>query len=181
MVGEVLEIVNPVSRERIVIRDRVVGAAPLRWELYLEPGGRVPSSHAHPRQRESFTVLAGSMRFTVGGRRRTVSAGEQITVEPGTVHAFANPGGDTAHVLVETFPALDMVALLEAAAALAGEQQAIARPYPRLVDLALFMREFDQEVRAPALPALVRVAMRAFAALARWTGRDRRYRRLRSR
>ena len=39
----------------------------LDWELVLAPGGRVPSSHAHPRQEESFTVLAGRMRFRVGG------------------------------------------------------------------------------------------------------------------
>lgn len=174
-----MEIVNPLSGERIVIREPAAGEVPLTWELFLEPGGRVPSSHAHPRQRERFTVLAGSMRFTVAGRRRTVSAGQQVTVEPGTVHAFANRGEDTAHVLVETSPALDMVALLQTAAALAGEQRAAARSYPRLVDLALFMREFDREVRAPAFAALVRVAMRTVAGLARRTGRDRRYRRLR--
>lgn len=175
------EIVNPLSGERIVIQDRVAGEAPLTWDLYLEPGGRVPSSHAHPRQRESFTVLAGSMRFTISGRRRTVAVGERITVEPGVVHAFANAGRDTAHVLVETSPALEMAALLEAAAELAKEQQAAARAYPRLVDLALFMGEFDQEVRAPVLPALARLSMRAVAASARWTGRDGRYRRLRQR
>ena len=53
---------------------------------------------------------------------------------------------------------------------------------PRPLDLALFMGDFDREVRAPYLPApLVRAALRPLRVLARFLGRDTRYRRRRRR
>ncbi|ASW56794.1 cupin domain-containing protein [Plantactinospora sp. KBS50] len=173
---------NPLSGERIVIRTGAseTGGELLAWELLLAPGGRVPSSHAHPEQEERFTILAGRMRFRVGGRRTIAEVGRTVVVPPGTVHSFANAGPEPTHVLVETRPALDMQALLETAAAMAREQQAAARPFPRLLDLMLFMRDFEREVRAPYLPrALVRLVTRTLSGLARLRGLDARYRRLR--
>jgi quercetin dioxygenase-like cupin family protein len=152
----------------------------LVWELDLAPGGRVPSTHAHPEQQERFTVLDGRMKFRIAGRPLTVIAGGTATVPPGTVHSFVNPGPLPARVLVETSPALDMEALLETAAAIARDQRAVARTFPRLFDLVLFMHDFEREVTAPYLPtALVRRVVGAFAWLAGMFGADARYRRLR--
>ena len=171
-------IVNPLSGERIVILSSA--AEKLVWELQLAPGGRVPSTHAHPEQQERFTVLHGRMRFRIAGRSMTLLAGGTATVPPGTVHSFANPGPMPARVLVETSPALDMEALLETAAAIARDQKAAARAFPRVFDLVLFMRDFEREVTAPYLPtALVRLVVGAFARLAGMFGAAARYRRLR--
>jgi len=174
---------NPLSGERITIRSparRPGGDHALAWELVLAPGGRVPSSHAHPRQEECFTVLAGQMRFRIGRRRVIAGPGDTVRVPPGTVHHFANAGSGPASVAVRTEPALSMRELLETAAAMATEQHAAARRVPRLLDLALFMRDFEREVRAPYLPAvLVRAVTRPLAWLARRRGADARYRRLR--
>ena len=73
--GHVIE--NPLSGERITISATAArsGGSVLEWELVLAPGGRVPSSHAHPQQEECFTVLAGQMRFRVGGRRLIAGPG----------------------------------------------------------------------------------------------------------
>jgi quercetin dioxygenase-like cupin family protein len=173
---------NPTSGERIVIPATPPGpgATLLTWQLFLAPGGRVPGTHAHPRQEERFIVLDGRMRFRVGWRRRTAGAGETVTVRPGQVHSFANAGADTAHVVVETRPALAMAALLETAAAMARDAQATGRRFPRLVDLALFLREFEPELKVPYLPAaLVRLVTRPLTRLAVARGLDARYRRLR--
>ncbi|HEX4223518.1 MAG TPA: cupin domain-containing protein [Pseudonocardiaceae bacterium] len=172
---------NPVSGERIMIRsgqhDR---NGTLVWDLFLAPGGRVPSSHVHPEQEERFTVLSGRLAMRTGVTTRTVGPGETVTVTPGTVHSFANRTVEPVHVLVQTQPALGMAALLETAAALAQEQAAAHRSLPRLVDLVLFMREFEREVRAPYLPkALVRLVIRLLSGLARAGGYDRHYLRLR--
>lgn len=175
--GHVIE--NPLSGERITIRAQA-GDGVLEWELLLAPGGRVPSSHAHPRQEECFTVLAGRMRFRIGGRRVIAGPGDTVRVPPGTVHHFANAGNRPARVAVRTSPALSMRELLETAAAMATEQHAAARRVPSLMDLALFMRDFEPEVRAPYLPVvLVRAVTRPLAWLARRRGADVRYRRLR--
>lgn len=175
-------IVNPLSGEQITIRATWADArgGVLEWELLLAPGGRVPSSHAHPGQEECFTVLEGRMRFRVGGRRITAAPGDTVLVPPGTVHHFANAGQRPARVAVQTWPALSMLELLETAAAMARAQHAAARRLPSPVDLALFMRDFEQEVRAPYLPApLVRAVIRPAAWLAGRCGLDARYRRLR--
>ena len=173
---------NPLSGERITIHQTAgeTGGALLGWELVLAAGGKVPSSHAHPRQEELFTVLEGRMRFRVGRRTVTAGPGEAVRVPPGAVHHFANPGPRAARVAVETRPALDMQALLETAAALASAQAAAGRRLPRPADLALFMRDFEREVRAPYLPApLVRVVTRTIAWLAARNGAEGRYRCLR--
>ena len=125
-------------------------------------------------------MLEGQLRFRVGRRRLTAGPGDTVRVPPGTVHHFANRGRVPVRVAVRTSPALTMLELLETAAALAAEQHAAARRLPRPLDLALFMRDFEREVRAPYLPApLVRAVVRAAARLARRRGLDARYRRLR--
>jgi quercetin dioxygenase-like cupin family protein len=157
------------------------GGALLGWELMLAPGGRVPSSHAHPWQEERFTVVAGRMRFRVAGRRVIAGPGTTVTVPPGTVHSFANAGPEAARVMITTSPALSMQELLETAAAMARDQHAAGRCRPRLLELALFMRDFEREVRAPYLPAApVRLVMRALARIASAGGRDGSYRRART-
>jgi mannose-6-phosphate isomerase-like protein (cupin superfamily) len=152
------EIVNPLSGERITIL--AAGSDVLVWELRLAPGGRVPASHAHPRQQEVFTVLEGRMRFRIGWHRTVAGPGEIVTVPPGRAHHFANAGQLPARVVVRTSPALGMRDLLETAAALAQEQQAAGRRLPRLPALLRFMRRFEAEVAAPVLPGLIRLITR---------------------
>jgi mannose-6-phosphate isomerase-like protein (cupin superfamily) len=174
-----LEIVNPLSGERITILQADASGGALVWELLLAPGGRVPSSHAHPRQEEMFTVIQGRMRFRVGWRRLLAEPGDTVVVAPGKSHHFANPGPVPARVEVRTSPALRMADLLETAAALAREQHASGRTLLRLADMALFMRDFEAEVAAPVAPGIARRAARALAAVAERHGPGTRYRRLR--
>jgi mannose-6-phosphate isomerase-like protein (cupin superfamily) len=177
-------IVNPLSGEQITIRRTSAQSAGevLDWELQLSVGGRVPSSHAHPEQEETFTVLEGRMRFRVGWRRMLVLPGQRVRIPPGTVHHFANAGDVPALVTVESRPALRMEELLDTAAAMARSQCDARRKLPRPLELALFMTEFEREVRAPILPArIVRLVLRRLAALAGRRGLDEHYRQLRGR
>jgi quercetin dioxygenase-like cupin family protein len=177
-------IVNPISGERITIRRTAeqTGGRVLDWELILAPGGRVPSSHAHPEQTETFTVVEGRMKFRVGWRHVLATPGQSVRIPPGTVHHFANADRVPARVMVESRPALAMEELLETAAAIAQEQYAAGRALPRLLELALFMADFEHEVSAPFLPdRLVRPVARWAAGLARRRGLDARYQRLRYR
>lgn len=172
---------NPLSGERIAILRTDDGPAgnALVWELVLAPGGRVPSSHTHPSQQESFAVLEGELTFRLGWRRLRVRPQESVTVPPGRVHHFANRGPIPARVRVETAPALQMEALLRTAAALAQDQHTEGRRLPRLVDLALFMSEFEAEVSCPFLAAAATFGARRLTWLARSLRCDRRYQRLR--
>src|SRR5690348_8105757 len=57
-------IVNPISGERIIIRESgaQTNGRLLVFDLYLPPGAHVPARHVHPVQEERFTVVSGLMR-----------------------------------------------------------------------------------------------------------------------
>lgn len=173
------EIVNPLSGEHITILDVDARGDALVWELRLAPDGKVPSAHAHPRQEETFTVREGRLRFRLGLRTLVAGPGDTVVVPPGTSHHFANLGPAPARVEVRTSPALAMAELLDTAAAIAREQLAAGRVFPRLGVMALFMRDFEAEVAAPFAPAIVRGAARLVAMMTERHGPGIRYRALR--
>jgi mannose-6-phosphate isomerase-like protein (cupin superfamily) len=176
--GQVLD--NPISGERITFRKTAADTDGdlLAIDLELSPDGHVPGAHVHPLQEERFEVVNGVMKFRRGLRTVVSRAGDIVVVPPGTTHRFANFGSEPAQVRVEVRPALRMEELFETAAALAREGRTDGRGMPHPLDLALFMSEFDAEVRAPFAPAgLLRALMAPLRWLARRRGLDARYRR----
>jgi quercetin dioxygenase-like cupin family protein len=169
---------NPVSGETIefIATAAETGGERLEFELTLTPDGRVPGAHVHPEQEERFTVVDGTMRFRLGWRRVTATAGETVVVPAGRVHRFANAGDGPARVRVQVTPALDMEDLLCTTAELAHEGHVLRSGMPKPLHLALFVRRFRREVSAPFPPAwMVRVLMAPLAALARQRGLGARY------
>jgi mannose-6-phosphate isomerase-like protein (cupin superfamily) len=175
--GQVLD--NPISGERITFLKTAADTDGelLAIDLELSPDGQVPGAHVHPIQEESFEVVKGTMKFRKGLRIVTARAGDTVVVRPRTVHKFKNAGNVPAHVRVEVRPALRMEELFETAVTLARDGRTTAAGLPHPLDLALFMREFEAEVRAPLVPAPVMRAVTApLAWLARRRGLDSRYR-----
>jgi hypothetical protein len=118
----------------------------------------------------------------IGGRRMIVGPGDTAIIPPGTVHSFANAGTRPVRVLVETRPALAMEELLATAADMARAQLSARSKLPNPVSLALFMREYAHEVRAPYLPRLlVDLVTMSIVTVAGWFGFDASYRGLRAR
>jgi quercetin dioxygenase-like cupin family protein len=174
--GQTIE--NPVSGERITFLEtsRDTGGERLEFELELSPDGHVPGAHVHPEQEERFHVLEGTMKFRRGLRRIVAGPGETVVVPAGTVHRFANAGDGPARARVEVVPALDMEQLFETAVELALEGNVTGKGMPKPLHLALFVRRFEREVRAPFPPAaVVRALMAPLAAFARRRGHADRY------
>jgi hypothetical protein len=109
----------------------------------------------HPGQQESFEVLDGTVKFRKGLRTVIAKPGDLVVVEPGTYHRFANAADRTAVVRVRVEPTMRMEDLFETVAALAAEGRTMRSGLPKPLDLALFMREFQDEVAAPVMPGLV--------------------------
>lgn len=169
---------NPVSGERITFLQtaRDTAGELLEFELELSPAGHVPGAHVHPEQEERFHVLEGTMTFRMGLRRIVAGPGETVVVPAGRVHRFANGGESMARCRVEVVPALDMEQLLETTVELALEGNVTRKGMPKPLHLALFVRRFAREVRAPFPPAwMVRTLMAPLAALARRRGHAERY------
>ena len=169
---------NPVSGEQITFLQTAADTAGelLEFELALSPDGHVPGAHVHPEQEERFHVLEGTMKFRMGLRRIVAEAGDTVVVPAGRVHRFANGGDSTARCRVEVVPALDMEQLLETTVELALEGNVTRKGMPKPLHLALFVRRFAREVRAPFPPAwMVRTLMAPLAALASRRGHAERY------
>jgi quercetin dioxygenase-like cupin family protein len=174
--GQTIE--NPVSGERITFLRTAADSdgALLELELELTADGRVPGAHVHPEQEERFEVLEGTMKFRLGMRTIVAHAGDRVVVPAGRVHRFANGGDGPARARVQVEPALDMEQLLRTTAELAHEGHVLRSGMPKPLHLALFVRRFRREVRAPFPPAwMVQAMMAPLAALARTRGHDARY------
>jgi hypothetical protein len=132
------------------------------------PGGK----HIHPLQEESFAVIEGTMRFSMGRERIVAGPGEVVVVPAGVPHDFANVGDEQALVRVEVRPALQMERLFETAVGLAEQGRTMMGGIPRPLDLALFVREFEDEVQAAFPPRwLQRLALAPLAWIARLSRR----------
>jgi hypothetical protein len=157
---------DPVRRQRIGFSQ--VGDV-LHADVWAAPGGDVPA-HYHPSQEERFEVLAGEVRFIVGGKRLEAGPGARVVAPVGVKHSFRNTGNVEAHLRVEVEPALRLQGFLEEAAALARARRYTRHGLPRrpaaIVELAdLMVRYADVTVMAFPPPAIQRVALWPLARL----------------
>jgi quercetin dioxygenase-like cupin family protein len=175
--GQTLQ--NPASGERIIFRKTAVetNGELVAIDLELPQGARVPGGlHLHPLQEERFEVVKGTMRFRLKRKKIVAGRGTVVVVPPGVPHDFANAGDEDALVRVEIRPALEMERLFETAVALAEDGRTMRQGMPKPLDLALFARQFEQEVQAPFPPRwLQRLALAPLAWLASRRGYAARY------
>jgi quercetin dioxygenase-like cupin family protein len=177
--GQTVE--NPVTGERIVFRQTSAdtNGELVVIDLSLPPGGHVPGVHVHPNQEERFEVTSGQMKFRYGLKTIVAGPGETVVVPAGKIHSFAQHGDEPARCRVEIRPALKMEQLFETTVRLAQEGRTTKKGMPKPLDLALFVEEFKDEVKAPFPPAwFVRLVMTPLRAMAR--RRDQRSRSRRS-
>ena len=153
--GDTIE--NPVTGERIVFRQtsHETNGEAVVIETYVQPKGFVASTHVHPSQEERFEVLAGTVGFKVGGKKRIAGPGERITVPAGTPHRFWNAGEGVAHFVCEVRPALQFESLLETMFALAADGKTNKKGMPNPLRLAVIANAHFDTVRLPFPPAVM--------------------------
>lgn len=129
--------------------------------------------HQHPKQKSTARVTAGSMVFEVDGERRELGTGEEITVPAGVKHRFWIEGDQEARSVQVFEPALDIASFFETLFALAQRDELDDKGMPGLLQLAVMVPEFGDEVR-PASPPwpVLRVLTAALAPVARMRGHE---------
>jgi quercetin dioxygenase-like cupin family protein len=162
---------DPLSGQTIVFRER--SAERVAGELFVRPGGFVPA-HVHTSQWERFEGLSGELQFRIGGRRRTLGAGDAVDIPPGTAHGLRNVSPRTAHFLIELSPPRRGEEGLRALFGLQTDGRVritrfSARP---VLQVAVLFDEYLEEVHLPLVAFGVQRLM--FGALAR-LGRRRGY------
>lgn len=102
------------------------GGELLEMEASYPGNGQLPPEHFHPRQKECFEVLEGSIRAVVGGEERTYGAGESFEVPAGVPHQMT--ASEPARTRWEVRPALRTAEFFEQLyAAVLGGPEAAAR------------------------------------------------------
>jgi quercetin dioxygenase-like cupin family protein len=173
--GDVYE--NPVTGERAVVRvgAEESGGEHLVVDLYVAPGGAVAGEHVHPDIEEVFTVVRGRVGFRLDGREDVALSGCRLVVPPGVDHDWWNAGEEEAHVIVELRG--DAVRLerfemmISTLFGLARDGKTDAKGRPNVLQLALFVSEFDDVIAFTRPPRFVqRLLFGALASVAHVMG-----------
>ena len=138
---DVIEI--PVIRHRFRVLEsaREIGGESLRLEWCAPRRGNA-AEHVHPRQEARLQVVSGTLGFRVGGRERTLGAGQSAVGSADISHAWRNLGEGEVCFLVEFRPALNTEALLLAGAGITRDWAADKMRTPKyLLRLAVLLRE----------------------------------------
>ncbi len=108
--------------------------------------------HRHPNQESGAQVHSGCLTFEVEGEVRRVGPGESITIPAGAVHTFWNEGPEEAHSTQWFRPALRTAAFFETYFGLAAGGELDDEGMPGLLQLAVMIPEFGDEMRATNPP-----------------------------
>lgn len=153
--GDVLE--HPVTGERLVWRRvaRDTDGALLEGDLFAQPGGHPAAAHIHPHQMERFGVLAGTVKLRVDEELSTLGPGDWAEVPAGRPHTWWNDADADAQVLIQVSPALRTEMFFETFFGLAKDGKTNSKGLPGLLQMAVILREYRDEVILARPPAIV--------------------------
>ena len=172
-------LVNPVTGEAVTFRrtSAQTGGELVEVEVTVEAGGGVAAAHVHPYQTERFEILEGTFELRRGRRKVTATAGDVVTVEPGTVHSFRNVGDTPATFVCEVRPALQFEQFIETMFGLAADGRTNRKGMPNPLRLAVIANAHFDDLRMPYVPAFAqKAALVAGSAIGRLAGYEPTYR-----
>jgi mannose-6-phosphate isomerase-like protein (cupin superfamily) len=157
--GDILE--NPASGEALTVHSSTgeTNGEFLSGEMKLAPHAAGPPEHVHPKIEERFRVTSGILHVKVNGVERVVTENEEVAVPPGTPHQFWNPGDGEVRFEAEARPALRLEAFLETAFGLARDGKTDRNGKPGLLQAAVLMREYSDELHLASPPLPVQKVM----------------------
>jgi mannose-6-phosphate isomerase-like protein (cupin superfamily) len=168
---------NPLSGEKAMIVESAAesGGSRIVADLAVEAGGFVPGGdHVHDHLAERVEVRAGRVTFVFDGEERTLAAGEQLTVVPGTWHRWWNAGQEEVQVRVRVEPAMRFEEAILVVWGLCADGHTNAEGLPSPLFGALLATRYRPEVRFRQPPdAVQRLLFPPLAALARLRGLER--------
>lgn len=104
-------------------------------------------SHIHPHQENRFTILGGSLHFTIDGKKQLAAVGDVISIPKNVPHSFYNSGDIEASYIQEFFPALKIDRLFETFFFLARDGKLNKNGSPNILRTSLILLHFKNEIR----------------------------------
>jgi mannose-6-phosphate isomerase-like protein (cupin superfamily) len=129
------------------------GGELLEMEATYEGGSAKPVEHYHPRQREHFEIIEGTLHARIEGEERELHAGDSLDVEPGVVHAMWNEGPERARALWQTRPALRTENFFETIMRLGGAGKA------GVLQTAVIANTYRDEFRTTSPPQAIQAVV----------------------
>lgn len=169
-------IANPVTGERVAVRERTDAA--LRIEYVLEPGGFAVGKvdHVHPTQTERIAVERGRLGVRIDGDEWTATPGTKFAVLPETEHTIWNDGDEPVRTEIELRPALESLAFFETLFGLAREGKTNDWGLPGPLQLAVLADTYREEFALARVPVALQRTLASLAApIGRLAGRRPRY------
>jgi quercetin dioxygenase-like cupin family protein len=168
---------NPLTGEKAIIVESAeeTGGGSIVADVAVEAGGFVPGGeHVHDHLAEQVEIRAGRVTFVLDGEERTLAAGEQLTVVPGTWHRWWNAGQGEVQARVRIEPAMRFEEMILVVWGLCAEGHTNAEGRPSPLFGALLATRYRREVRFRQPPdAVQRLLFPPLAALARRRGLER--------
>jgi mannose-6-phosphate isomerase-like protein (cupin superfamily) len=168
---------NPLSGEKALLVESAEESDGSRIvvDFVVEAGGFVPGGeHVHDHFAEHFEVQEGSIAFLLDGEERTLVAGDETTVAPGTWHRWWNPGEEEVRARVRVEPAMRLQEAIAMAWGLCADGHTNAEGRPSPLFGALMASRYRAELRFRQPPdAVQRLLFPPLAAIAQWRGLER--------
>ena len=122
------------------------------FDFEVAPGGKLPATHFHPQQDETFTVHHGSFVIKVGEEVKTLTAGSQYTIPHGVPHQWWNPSNDEPVAMTVTFqPALNTETFLEQFFGLGNDNKTNVEGVPSFMQMMAMINEYQLYIAGPPL------------------------------
>jgi quercetin dioxygenase-like cupin family protein len=142
---------NPRTGQQMVFLNHD-GDALLEVETTNPPTAEREPEHVHPRQESGARVTSGALVFEVDGVRRRVAAGESIVIPANTAHRFWNDGDEDARAVQWFRPALRTRSFFETFFALARDGKLKRNGMPGLLQIAVLIPVYADEIRPTRPP-----------------------------
>lgn len=127
----------------------------LRIDCTNAPNGVKEPEHIHPHQENRFEILSGTLMLSIDGKERQARAGEAVSIPPNVPHFFWNESGQVAHYIQEFRPALRSEYFFETLFRLARDGKLDQHGKPGMLQAAVFIPAFWNEIRVANPPAIV--------------------------
>jgi quercetin dioxygenase-like cupin family protein len=152
------ELSNPRGDRLVFVRTAAETAGELlEMEATYAVRGEAPPLHLHPHQEETFRVLEGALRTTIGGDTRRFATGETFVVPAGTPHTMQADADGPTRFTWQVRPALSTEDFFAATWGLARARRTDGRGRPNLLQAAVLMQAYAREFRLLRPPRWVQV------------------------
>jgi mannose-6-phosphate isomerase-like protein (cupin superfamily) len=124
----------------------------LVFDFSVSPNGKLPVTHFHPNQAETFEIQKGEFCIKIGNDIKKLKPGDRIMIDKGVAHQWWNPSEtQTAEMKVTFEPALNTEVFLEQFFGLGNDNKTKADGTPSFLQIMAMANKYEIYIAGPPL------------------------------